>query len=80
MTDNRERVGSILKTNGEKYDVYVLKLRDIIGVDASTQEGIFRLGAKSIQIPYEEFIEWDLQDAMKVIDLVGKSLRVLGAL
>lgn len=73
----REKAGKITTSHGEQYDVYVLKVGDIIDLDFNSPEIPYRMAARSINVPYDEFKGWDIADALKVMELSSKCLTVL---
>lgn len=76
--EGREKLGTITRADGEKFDVFLLKVGDLRGVNMSAPDLHLDLAAKALgyetRAPFEE---WDFTDAMKVLDLLGQGLTKL---
>lgn len=77
---SRERLGIIQRGDGQTFEVILLKVADLSGVNLAAPDLALELAARSLRISRKEFEEWDITDAMKVIDLVSRGLTALGKL
>ena len=75
---NRERLGTITRSDGQKFDVYLLKVEDLRGTNFAAPDFHLELAAKALNITMEEFESWDFTDAMKALDLLGRGMNTLG--
>ncbi len=74
----REPIGKIVVQKGS-YTLYMPTVNDIAYLDTEQPEYIYKLCAISLGIPYQEFRTWNMDDAHKVTEKLGKALVVLGA-
>lgn len=75
---SRERLGIVTRSDGQKFEVILLKMADLKGLNLSSPDLHLDLCARSLRIERSEFDSWDMDDGMKVLNLVSQALTTLG--
>lgn len=74
----RELLGKV-ESRGQVYEIRMPILRDLIESDLSyiDKDLIYALGAFSLGISKEEFYNWPINDAMKVLRIMCSAIETL---
>ncbi len=75
---NREYLGTIIRTAGDQYKVFMPLVVDYADLDMKKTESMFRLGARSIGISYLEFQSWTFPDGQRVMNKLAEGIGILG--
>lgn len=79
-TDGHEVVGTVVTSQG-KFVMVVLQLRDVMHIlsdkTLSEQEQSMYMVAASIGVPGKEFMEWQVPDALKIVNLYNEATKKL---
>lgn len=75
--DDAEVIGTITTSHGHKYEMRLLRLKDVKHLDFTDKDLPYRLAALSIEVDYEEFLNWSIGDASKVMTMYTKAVMML---
>ncbi len=73
----REYIGTVYTPFNGEHKMYMPNLRDLRDIDLSDSDGVYKLAARSINIPEEDFMQWPMADAMAVADHMADALKKL---
>ena len=73
---DKEFLGKVSTSQGE-FQVYLPQVKDVEDCNINDPSFLWRLGAASIDIPYEDFRMWNIPDALKVCNMVSEGLMKL---
>lgn len=73
----RELLGHITVSNGTRYAVYMPSVGDVAHFDYKDPTLTSKVLATAVGIPYDEFQNWSMLDAGKVIEILNKAMKTL---
>lgn len=73
----REYLGEVVLSTGDKIKLYVPNVGDISDINMSTMNGMYRLAAVACRLPIDEFKRLSMIDATIICDRLADALNTL---